>query len=550
MSLLTRLASLLLDLPPAVTHKIEYQLDLPVPMADGTILLANRIAPVGGEKLPIILIRNPYTSRGKKPDFISLIIAERGYQVVVQNCRGTWGSGGTFQPFVDDREDGLATFQWLAQQPWFSDSVGMYGLSYWGYAQLAAGAGAPDFVKALIPQMAASRLYGVMYDHGVLSLDVALTWNYQTYVSNVQESDKDKVRANKQRKAALSRGFMHLPVGEADQVALKLTSPFFQDLLCNQKPDDKFWATIDHSKRVDQIEAPVHFVDGWYDFFLADMLADYAALCKAGKKPYLTIGPWTHAETGGLKAGFTESFAWYDAYLRGNRAALRSDPVRVFVMGIKKWVNLPAWPPPSTAAGWYLQAGGKLSTEAPVGETAPSRYCYDPANPTPSVGGTLLFEGGPKDNRTLEARTDVLSMTSDAMAHNTTIMGAASVELYIRSTNEHTDFFANLCDVSPNGRKSINICDGIIRLTPQLQPSDKDGIRKVTIELLSTAHCFKKDHRIRLQVSSGAHPRYLRNLGTGEPISTGTLLQKVDQEIFHDRAHPSVLILPVLPTPI
>ena len=550
MSLMTLLASLMLDLPPALTHKIEYQIDLPVPMTDGTILLANRIAPQGGEKLPIVLVRNPYTSRGKKPDLISLLIAERGYQVVIQNCRGTWGSGGVFRPFRDDREDGLATFKWLAEQTWFSGSVGMYGLSYWGYAQLAAGAGAPNFVKALAPQMAASRLYGVMYDHEILSLDGALTWNYQTYVSNAQESDKDKQRANKQRKGALSKGFMHLPVGEADRVALKFTSPFFQDVLRYDRPDDEFWAAIDHSKRVDQIEAPVHFIDGWYDFFLADMFADYASLCKAGKQPYLTIGPWTHAGTGALKAGFKESFAWYDAYLRGNRAALRSDPVRVFVMGINKWVNLPAWPPSSTATGWYLQAGGKISTVAPVVETEPSRYRYDPADPTPNVGGTVLFDGGPKDNRALEARTDVLTFTSDAMSHNTTIMGQVSVDLYVRSSIEHTDFFARLCDVSRNGRTSINICDGIIRLKPQSQPAVKDGIRKVTIELLSTAHCFKTGHRIRLQVSSGAHPRYVRNLGTGEPASTDAMMQKADQEIFHDRTHRSVLILPIIPMPI
>ena len=550
MSLMTLLASLMLDLPPAVTHKIEYQIDLPVPMTDGTILLANRIAPQGGEKLPIVLVRNPYTSRGKKPDLISILIAERGYQVVIQNCRGTWGSGGVFQPFRDDREDGLATFKWLAEQTWFSGSVGMYGLSYWGYAQLAAGAGAPSFVKALVPQMAASRLYGVMYAHEILSLDVTLTWNYQTYVSNAQESDKDKQRANKLRKGALSKGFMHLPVGEADRVALKFTSPFFQDVLRYDRPDDEFWATIDHSKRVDQIEAPVHFIDGWYDFFLADMLTDYAALCKAGKQPYLTIGPWTHAGTGALKAGFKESFAWYDAFLRGNLAALRSNPVRVYVMGTNKWVNLPTWPPSSTATEWYLQAGGKLSTEAPVNETEPSRYRYDPANPTPNVGGTVLFDGGPKDNRALEARTDVLTFTSEAMTHNTTIMGPVSVDLYVRSTTEHTDFFARLCDVSRNGRKSINICDGIVRLTPLSQPAGKDGIRKVTIELLSTAHCFKTGHRIRLQVSSGAHPRYVRNLGTGEPVSTGSLMRKADQEVFHDHTHRSVLILPAFPTPI
>jgi hypothetical protein len=197
-----------------------------------------------------------------------------------------------------------------------------------------------------------------------------------------------------------------------------------------------------------------------------------------------------------------------------------------------------------------LQPGGKLSTEAPAGETDPSRYRYDPADPTPSLGGTVLFDGGPKDNRALEARADVLTFTSHALTQDTTVMDSISVDLYVRSTTANTDFFARLCDVSRNDKKSINICDGIIRLTPQSQPAGKDSIRKVTVELLSTAYCFKTGHRIRLQVSSGAHPRYVRNLGTGEPESTGTLMQKADQEVFHDSTHRSVLILPVFPTPI
>jgi uncharacterized protein len=161
----------------------------------------------------------------------------------------------------------------------------------------------------------------------------------------------------------------------------------------------------------------------------------------------------------------------------------------------------------------------------------------------------LISGGGPKDNNKLEARRDVLTFTSAQMRENMTIMGSVSVGLHVRSTNDHTDFFARLCDVSPNGRMSKNICDGIVRLTPGSTEADRDGVRRVTVNLLSTAHCFKTGHRIRLQVSSGAHPMFVRNLGTGEPFATGTKMQAADQEIFHDKSHLSTIVFPVVPTP-
>lgn len=545
MSLMSRFASRMLGLPPAVTHKLEVQIDLPVPMMDGTVLLANRVAPVGGERFPIILIRNPYTSRGKKPDLVSQMIAERGYQVVMQNCRGTWGSGGEFRPFQDDREDGLATFKWLAEQPWFSGSVGMYGLSYWGYVQLASGPGAPDFVKAFVPQMAASRLYGVYRANHTLSLATVLTWHYQTYVINAQESPREKRKAKARQSAALHKGFMHLPVGEADQAALSFTAPFFQEILRAEKPDEPLWKAMDHSTIVGQIEAPVHFIAGWYDFFLSDQLADYDTLQAEGKRPYLTVGPWTHAQSPSLKTGFKESFAWYDAHLKDNPTALRSSPVRVYVMGNNHWVDLPAWPPTTVPARWYLHSGRQLSQDTPDGDFLPSCYRYDPSDPTPSVGGAVLLNGGAKDNRKLEARSDVLIFTSEPLQQDMTIMGTVSAELFVRSTTKYTDFFVRLCDVLPKNGKSTNICDGIIRLEPDSNLPGTDGICRVTIHLLPTAYCFQKGHRIRLQVSSGSHPMHIRNLGTGEPDATATAMQVADQEVFHDPVHPSAVVLPI-----
>ena len=549
MSFITKLASRMLGLPPAVTSKIEYQTNLPVQMPDGTVLLANRTAPKNLKDMPIIVIRNPYSPRGNKPDFLSLLIAERGYQVIMQNCRGTFGSEGDFQPFRNERDDGLATFKWLEKQPWFSGKVGMFGLSYFGYVQLASGYGAPDYVKALVPQMAASRIFGVFHSHGTFNFDVTLTWIYQTFVQNVQKSSRDKRKAKARLNSALREGYIHLPVGEVDKISLNFTAPFFQNILRNSQPNDDFWTEMDHSTFVKQIDAPVHFIGGWYDFFLADQLADYTSLRNAGKVPFITIGPWTHFSNPGLAAGLKESFIWYDAYLKGNRSALRAMPFRVCIMGINRWIDLPSWPPTSIATKWYLQIDGRLSNNLSTSAIGSSRYAYNPADPTPSVGGRVFLNGGAKDNSKIEARKDVLVFTSEALSQDTTIMGAVSAELYVKSSNEYTDFYVRLCDVAPNGKKSFNICEGIVRLSPDPEHTDVDGIRKICIDLISTAYCFRPKHRIRVQVSSGAHPAYDRNLGTGESIVTGTEMRVANQELFHNASHASAVILPVVSTP-
>lgn len=208
---------------------------------------------------------------------------------------------------------------------------------------------------------------------------------------------------------------------------------------------------------------------------------------------------------------------------------------------------MPGWPPTTgRPTPWYLQPEGTLDTRlAP--SSLPSRYVYDPANPTPAVGGTIVGLGaGCRDNRTLEARTDVLTFTSHRLETDLDIIGPVTATLYIRSSLEHTDFHARLCDVQRNGR-SLNLCDGIIRLHPGNARPDPEGIRTVHIQLWPTAHRFRRGHRIRLQVSSGAHPRFNRNPGTGAPLATAIEVRVAHQEILHDPEHPSVLNLQEIP---
>lgn len=266
------------------------------------------------------------------------------------------------------------------------------------------------------------------------------------------------------------------------------------------------------------------------------MLADYAALVAAGRQVRLLIGPWGHGRGLYTREGLSDALAMLDAALLGRPAP---SGVRLFVTGAGRWIDGPAWPPAHEATPWFLRPDGGLSRTPHDGGAEPSRYRYDPADPTPTVGGTQVgLSAGAKDNRSIEARADVLTFTTAPLAEDVEAVGPVRVRLRVRSANPHVDYFARVCDVDPRGR-SVNVCDGIVRLR------DPGDIRVADITLWPMAHRFKRVHRIRLHVSSGAHPRFGRNPGTGQPLATGRGLRPSEHEIFHDQQHPSALWLPL-----
>jgi putative CocE/NonD family hydrolase len=542
MSVGSRLLARLVGLPRARTYQVAVERDLRVPMRDGVELLADRYFAHGDERAPIVLLRSPY---GRRTLFVLIgrLFAERGYQAVIQSVRGTFGSGGAFAPMHHEAEDGRATLEWLAAQPWFGGRVGLTGPSYLGYVQWAVAADAPDYVRALAPQITASQFRSLTYPGESFALKTPLSWLYQLHYQELPA--RQVIRASRRQERALAPAFAHVPLNEADTIAVGQPVTFYQHWLVHNVPGDPYWEAIDHSQRVDAVAAPVNLVAGWYDIFLPEQLEDYAALRRAGRQPHLTIGPWSHMSLGILAAALKETLAWFDGHLRGELARLRSSPVRIFVLGTKRWRDLPDWPPPAASVRWYLQPEGRLAP-AIAAESSPDRYRYDPADPTPSVGGTVLTrDAGPRDNRHLEARADVLTYTSAPLEADLEVIGPVAVEIYVESSLEHTDFFARLCDVEPGGR-SINICDGLVRLQPGRIAPAADGTMRVCVDLWPTACCFRQGHRLRVQVSSGAHPRYARNLGSGEPLGTATTCVVAEQCVWHDAAHPSAVVLPVV----
>lgn len=261
----------------------------------------------------------------------------------------------------------------------------------------------------------------------------------------------------------------------------------------------------------------------------------------------MTIGPWTHASPSGGGAALRDAFDWFDVHLRGLPAVGHRSAVRLYVMGRNRWVDLPDWPPPAQVRRWHLHPGGGLDQRAP--DPAPvDRYHYDPADPTPGVGGPSLDvrNAGRRDQRRREERTDVLCYTTDPLTADLTVAGPVSADVWLRASHPHIDVFVRLCDVDPSG-KSGNVCDGIVRLDAQAGDAAADGIRRVPVSMWPTAMTFRRGHRIRVQVSGGAHPLFARNPGSGERLAVAATLVPSDVEVLHDPDHPSGIDLPVSP---
>lgn len=218
-------------------------------------------------------------------------------------------------------------------------------------------------------------------------------------------------------------------------------------------------------------------------------------------------------------------------------------PVRVYVSGAQEWRQMSDWPPSDTQSQeWYLHRGGNLAPARPV-PSEPDAYRYDPADPTPALGGPGLGKAR-LNNAALEARPDVLTYTSAPLEKSLEVIGPVGAQVHLGSSRVHTDVFVRLCDVDTRG-VSTNVCDGLQRLSGDCPPAAADGTRRADVEMWPTAYRFAPGHRLRVQVSSGAHPRFARNPGTGRGLHEHSELLPADQRIFHDPEHPSAILLPV-----
>jgi putative CocE/NonD family hydrolase len=541
-TVVSRLAGRLLRLPRPITREVAVERALRIAMPDGVALLADRWSPEGherGEARPTVLIRTPYGRKSQQ--LVARLLAERGFHVVVQSCRGTFGSEGAWEPFRHEAVDGRATLAWMLEQSWCNGPIVTLGGSYVGLTQWAVAADPPPELRAMALSVTAANVGdGFVFPGGAFSLESALTWLHQ-----LEHQERGTLRAlwNMARAHhALKPAYAVLPLRDTDRLAVGRPVAFYQDWLAHDRAEDPWWEVVDFSRDLNRVP-PTTMLTGWYDMFLPAQVDDFVALRAAGRDVRLTIGPWTHTSPAIVGAHLRDALDWYGEVL--SDSSTHRSRVRVFVMGDDRWVELPDWPPPADVQRWHLWGDGTLAIDGPA-LSRPRSYSYDPADPSPAIGGASLNfrTSGPKNQRARETRRDVLTYTSASLARELTVIGPVSAVLHLTSDAEHFDVFVRLCDVTPSGR-STNLSDGFVRVRPESAVRGVDGAYTVRVSMSPTANTFKAGHGLRVQVSGSMHPRFARNPGTGEPTATATTLRASRHEILDGPDHPSMLHLPV-----
>ncbi|GAB2574012.1 hydrolase [Paractinoplanes abujensis] len=502
------------------------------PMRDGVVLVGDHYAPVTARPRGTVLMRSPYGRGFPASALNGRLFAARGYHVIIQSVRGTFGSGGRFVPMAQEAEDGLDTVAWLREQPWFDGRLATLGASYLAWSQWAMMQDPPPELRAAVVYVGPHDFREAVYGTGAFTLGDFLGWSdliaHQEDGGLLRRALND-ASARRRLRPALEG----LPLAEAADPVLRGRAPWYREWLAHPDGDDPWWQPYRAGAALDRVDTPVLIISGWQDLFVDQSLRQYEALRARNVEVGLTVGPWTHL-TVGLQGAMTmarESLAWLDQHMAEGPAA-RKSPVRVFRTGERRWHELASWPPPSAPAIFQLHAdrtltlaagparggdpsrpdaldGSVVSAGEATGETV--RFRYDPADPTPTVGGrTLTGSMGVKDNRALEARADVLTFTTDPLPTAVDVIGAPVLELAVSVEPEHADVFVRLCDVDKRGH-SRNFADGMRRLDPSV-PAGRT--QRLTLTLDPCFHRLAAGHRLRVQVSGGSFPRFARNVGS------------------------------------
>jgi uncharacterized protein len=581
-----------------------------VRLATDVYLPAQNGAPVTN-RFPVLVCRTPYGKIPSTPSPRDAgdYFARRGYAVVIQDCRGRYDSQGQFYIDVNEGTDGYDTVEWAARQPWSNGKVGTYGASYLSQAQNALAVLRPPHLSAMFVMVGTSDYYeDGAYRGGAFALLHNLYYALALAATG-QEAQADPARQAALRNAmgpqfsAWLRAYPFRPNASPLLLAPSYER-WFQDFVDHPYFDD-YWKQNGFDFEVSYArypDIPIYFISGWYDLFLRGTLHNYAGLSARHKSvTKLMVGPWVH-NVGPRFAGnvdfgpgaavdmLVEQQRWFDEVLKGKDTGVLSEPrVRLFVMGGGpgtrsrsglmedggEWISATAWPPPQAQfRSYYLHRDGRLTQQIP-GAEPPTTFEFDPTKPVPTIGGQIdsgktYSPDGPRDQRCsvkipgckddlpLSARRDVLVFQTPPLASSLAVAGPVKVNLWISSSAPDTDFTAKLIDVAPPTTDypsgyAMNLADRIVRVRTSvnrersvlLKPGE---VREVTIDLLGVAKRFKAGHRIRLDISSSNFPFFDVNPNTGEDEGHPTHRTIAINRVYHDAAHASKIVLPVIPT--
>jgi putative CocE/NonD family hydrolase len=569
----------------AQTPEIAFERNVSMKTRDGVTLHADIYRPQGDGKYPILLQRTPY-DKNNAANFANRAAAH-GFMVVVQDVRGRYTSEGEWYPFKHETEDGYDTIEWAAALPNSNGKVGMFGGSYVGATQMLAAIGHPPHLAGICPVVTASNYHeNWTYQGGAFE-----QWFNESWTSGLAQDTFSRTvhQSNNALVGSTVLPLTQYPVFNMTTVPTgadltRSLAPYFLDW-ANHPEYDSYWKQWAIDENFANIQVPALTIAAWYDIFQGGSLRNFAGLkehagneaARSGQHLLVTIGG--HAgggrnigtvDFGPAAAEYDENaitLAWYEYLFLGKQNHFASGkPVRIFVMGENKWRDEESWPLERAKVTRYeLHSSGNANSAAGSGKLVdrpikfpdkPDTFIYDPTNPVPTVGGPLCCDAvhlapGPRDQKDVEARQDVLVYSTDPLEQDVEVTGPVSLDLFASSSALDTDFTAKLVDVWPNGYAQ-NLTEGILRAryresTAAAKPIEPGKTYEYKIDLWSTSNVFLKGHRIRLEVASSNFPRFDRNLNTGKAAGTDSTFVKATNTVYHDTAHPSALILPVVP---
>jgi hypothetical protein len=497
--------------------------EVDIPVEEDLALSTAIYRPETNKAVPAILVRSAYAKALLRTE--GTFWASHGYGLVVQDTRGP-------ASYFYEAADGEATVKWIQSQDWFNGRLGLHGISYLGFTAWATASRCRNEVDAISVAYFSSDRTSSWYPGGSLGLDVALEWSV-----NQHKDESDPAAEGISLEA-----YMHLPLIEADVVQTGRQIPFYRERL-TYRGDDPHWTPLDFSGVLSEGCPPTLLFGGWYDYQRRFLWEDSRRLEQAGVTHRLVMGPWMHG--GGWAELNAEVLRWFDTHVKKQDALVQS-PISFFVTGGDTWKESAGQLDSDTdSIRWYLAPHGSLTTTA-IGDSDQTRFTYDPMEPTPSVG-LASFDATralPCDNRELESRTDVVTFTSDPFDKPVSLFGPVRATIWVKSSAKSADFFVRITDVHPDGA-SYNVIDALRRVEDDDRLYTGDEPMKLEIALGPCAHHFDARHQLRVQISSGAFPFYVRNLGTGEDIATGTRFTAADQILFHDSQYPAHIIVTV-----
>lgn len=588
--------------------KAEYM----IPMRDGVKLYTQVYTPKDqSQKYPILLFRTPYSVRYYLPKITRRALgpneqyAEEGFIFVYQDVRGKFKSEGEFvvmKPHIpvkhgpqdtDESSDTYDTIGWILENiPNHNGRVGQWGISYPGWQTVMGMIDAHPAMKASSPQASPSDMWiGDDFHHnGAFRLMYTFGWLAGNAQIRTDPSQKRPERFSYGTPDGY-KFFLELgPVSNVDKKYFHGSVPTWNEYM-EHGDYDEYWERQNVLQHLNNIKHPVLNVAGWFDAedFYGPMSIYYTIEKKnPNNKSILVAGPWLHggwARMEGdslgnirfdVKTGvyFREKveFPFFLYYLK-DKGELNLPEALIFETGSNQWKSYDEWPPKKAAErNLYFHAEGKLSFSPPAetSDEANDSYISDPNKPVPfsqeirtSQGHLWMVE----DQRFAACRPDVLVYQTDVLTEDVTISGPIIASLYVSTTGTDADWIIKLIDVYPGDAPDNKPNPGNVRMGDfqmlvgadvfrgkyrksfeKPEPFVPNEMARIEYDLRDKCHCFRKGHRIMVQVQSTWFPVIDQNPQKFIDIyhAKESDFQKATHRVYRSTKYPSHLKLKVL----